>query len=248
MRTAEEMYNYCLSNNFGSGLSRGWALKHFGIIESALRSDEEVRMCFIGLHNYVSPTKHDMNFAYAISTKRIIMAQKKVIGQILQTVLLDNVNDITFNAGMMWSVITIDTMKEVFNVGVTASEGKSINDQIHDVIMDMKSTPIQPVVQTVVIQQGPQYANPVQPYQYIPIPDQQYAAPVQQYAAPVTSPGMVSAPQVNPVPVAPASPVVSAPLSFQEASMKLMEYRKQYEAGLITQAQYEEIKKQLLGY
>lgn len=146
MRNANEMYNYCVNNNFGQGNGQNWSLKHFTLIENALQPDEDVKMCFIGLHNFRSISKHDNNFAYAITNKRIIMAQKKVIGQTVQSVLLDNVNDITYTSGAVFSTITIDTMKERFNVGVNTSVGNSINNVIHTVLMDVKKgTPIEPV-------------------------------------------------------------------------------------------------------
>lgn len=51
-------------------------VKHFKLIEESLLPHEEVKMPFIGLHNYIASTKHDGNFAYAVTNKRIIMAQK----------------------------------------------------------------------------------------------------------------------------------------------------------------------------
>ena len=78
MRTAEEMYQYCIDHNFGEGMNKKWGIKHFSLIERALKDDESPIMCFIGLHNYVSPTKHDNNFAYAITNKRILIAQQNL--------------------------------------------------------------------------------------------------------------------------------------------------------------------------
>lgn len=140
MKTAKEMYKYCLIHNYGEGLIQSWSLKHFGLIEETLRPDEDVKMCFIGFHNYQSMSKHDQNFAYAITNKRIIMAQKKLIGQTVQSVLLDNINDVTYTSGLVFAIITVDTIKERFNVGVTASVGASINETIHNVIMNITKT------------------------------------------------------------------------------------------------------------
>ena len=69
-------------------MSTSWDLKHFSLIEDTLLSGETVYLVFEGLHNYQSTTKHDKNFAYAITSKRIILAQKKVIGSVLQTISL----------------------------------------------------------------------------------------------------------------------------------------------------------------
>jgi hypothetical protein len=76
MQTAEGMYHYCVENGFGSGWNEEWGVKHFRVIENSLMNGEEVWMTFIGLHNYKSPSKHDQNFAYAVTNKRIVMAQK----------------------------------------------------------------------------------------------------------------------------------------------------------------------------
>ena len=68
LNNAKQMYQYCIANNFGKGMNQNWGIKHFTLIQNSLQSDEEVLMCFIGLHNYISMTKHDNNFAYALPT------------------------------------------------------------------------------------------------------------------------------------------------------------------------------------
>ena len=146
MRTAEEMYQYCLDNNFGEGMNRKWGVKHFSLIEQAIKPDEEVIMCFIGLHNYISATKHDDNFAYAITSKRIIMAQQKLLGQNFQTVEITNVNDVTTSTGIIMGTVTIDTLKEKFNVGVNKLVATSINNKIHDVLSSLKQQKTAPTI------------------------------------------------------------------------------------------------------
>lgn len=138
MRTAAEMYHYCLENRFGQGQNQVWGEKHFSLIANSLDTGEEVLMCFIGLHNYVSATKHDSNYAYAVTNKRIIMAQKKLIGESIQTVSLDNINDITFTSGFVFGVVTIDTIKEKFNVAVDKAQAKNISDKLHTLLLDLK--------------------------------------------------------------------------------------------------------------
>lgn len=138
MKTAEQMYKYCMDNNYGQGNSKKWSLKHFHLIEESLAKDEEVLMCFIGLHNYQSLSKHDNNFGYAITPKRIIMAQKKVIGQVFQSIAIDNLNDITLDSKIMNGIITIDTIKESFNVCVNKNAAQNINNSIHDILFSLK--------------------------------------------------------------------------------------------------------------
>lgn len=138
MKTANEMYQYSVNNGFGKGANETYSLNHFKIIEQNLSADEEVLMTFIGLHNYESTFKHNNNHAYAITNKRILMAQQKVFGAFFQSVLLDNLNDITFQSGVIWGVITIDTIKEKFNVGANIVEAKNINQKIHDVLQSAR--------------------------------------------------------------------------------------------------------------
>lgn len=139
MTTAKEMYKFCCDNDFGEGMNKKWGLKHFSIIEQALSEDEDAILCFIGLHNYVSATKHDNNYAYAVTNKRIIMAQQKMIGQNFQSVAIDKVNDITMKTSMMWGIVTIDAITECFNVGVNKSVAKNINKAIHDALYSVKN-------------------------------------------------------------------------------------------------------------
>ena len=142
---ALQMYQYCIDNNYGEGMNKKWGVKHFALVEQALQSDEEVLMCFIGLHNYISTTKHDSNFAYALTNKRFIMAQQRVIGQVIQSVYLNNLNDVTLNAGLVFGVLTFDTIKEKFNVCVNKAAAQSICDKIHEILHSLeksKATPI----------------------------------------------------------------------------------------------------------
>lgn len=139
MKTATDLYNYCHENNFGHGMTKGWGIKHFQLIVDAIKPDEEIKMAFIGLHNYISVTKHDSNFAYAVTNKRIIMAQKKLIGNVVQSVALDQVNDVTSSTGMLMTVITIDSIREQFNVAVDKISGQNITDKIHTLLFELKT-------------------------------------------------------------------------------------------------------------
>lgn len=132
------MYRYAVENGYGSGFNEKWGIKHFLIIQEPLLQDETVLMTFIGLHNYKSATKHDNHFAYAITNKRFVMAQKQTIGEVFQTVYLDNINDVTFKSGMLGGIVTIDTIKEVFNVYIDKDSAKKVNSKILDILHDLK--------------------------------------------------------------------------------------------------------------
>lgn len=138
IQTAEQMTAYCREFGLGQGSMKDWDLKHFRLIEEALLPNEKVITVFEGIHNYRSVTKHDGNFAYAITTKRIIMAQKKLIGSVVQSVNINNVNDITVGKGALLGVLTFDTTKEVFNVCVNREHVMTIHDFVHRSIETVK--------------------------------------------------------------------------------------------------------------
>lgn len=145
---AISMYRYAVTNGYGNGFNETWGIKHFRVIADNLDENEKVLMTFIGLKNYESATKHDNYFAFAITNKRFIMAQKNIIsGETIQTVYLDNINDITFKSGIMFGVLTIDTIKEVFSVGLDKSCAKAIHDKAITIIRDIKKEKDKPEVQ-----------------------------------------------------------------------------------------------------
>ncbi len=141
LQTAEQMYQYCVDNKLGSGTTKGWSIKHFQLLIDNLKAGEEIYCVFIGLHNYKSMTKHDNNYAYAVTNKRIIMAQHKLLGVSVQSVNIDNINDITLTtgfAGMGIGTVCIDTYKETFNVGVNSVFASNIYNCVHNALDEIK--------------------------------------------------------------------------------------------------------------
>lgn len=139
MKTAEELYQYCVDNGFGEGQNRKWGTKHFGVIASELQPDEDVRMAFIGLHDFQSATKHDGFYAFAVTNKRLLMAQKKMVGQSLQTVMLSQVNDVTTQTGMLLGTLTINTLGTIFSVGINKQAVQAVSDRLHSLLVEMKN-------------------------------------------------------------------------------------------------------------
>lgn len=139
LTTAKEIYDYCINQGLGSGFNESWGLRHFQIIIDNLMKDENIIFPFIGLHNYKSIAEHDNHFAYAVTNKRILMAQQKVIGQVFQSVSWKNINDITFSSGLVIGILTIDTYKETFNVGLDKYSAQTINTRIHEVFEKVKN-------------------------------------------------------------------------------------------------------------
>ncbi|APH18878.1 PH domain-containing protein [Clostridium botulinum] len=133
--TAKEMYDYCIHNGFGSGWNEKWGVKHFKIIEDNLMGDEKVYMTFIGMHKSVYSNEDGGYFAYAITNRRIMLSQKSAVaGETFKSVSLENINDITFESGVLFSTITIDTIREILKIELYKGSGKLVNSKIHEVI------------------------------------------------------------------------------------------------------------------
>ncbi len=140
LKTAKQMYEYCRKNGYGRGANRKWSEKHFSLIENRLMKDEYIILPFIGLHNYISASKHDRNYAYAVTNKRIIMAQKGFIGAKVQTIYLNNINDITYKAEVTLGNIIIDTIKETFSVCLNKNAAFKVSERLHEVLDSLKNS------------------------------------------------------------------------------------------------------------
>lgn len=132
--TGESLYEECLRLKNGSGVSRGWDIKHFQIIADNLKSNEEVLVPFMGLNDYSSATEHDGTFAFAVTDKRIIMGQKKVIGQNVKTVSLARVSDITLAERGTVTILEIDTLGDRIRIGTTARTGRSVYKSVLEIL------------------------------------------------------------------------------------------------------------------
>lgn len=138
MRTAQEMTDFCLENGLGQSTVSSWTIKHFAVVEKQLLPGEEVNVCFMGLHNYISTTKHSNNYAYAVTDTRIIMAQQKLIGENVLIVSLNNLNDVTLTTGLLWGTLTFDTIREKFNVGVNSDEARNIHEMVTNALFESR--------------------------------------------------------------------------------------------------------------
>lgn len=140
MHTAEDMCTYFQKNRFGPGWSQKQGINHFQVIENALMSDEEVFMTFVGQHNFVTNTKHDSYFAYAITNKRLIMGQSSTIsGERLQTLNLDNITGITSKAEMAFVVMTINTTEGGISIGLDKQSGEKTITKVLETINKLKN-------------------------------------------------------------------------------------------------------------
>jgi hypothetical protein len=138
MKTAEELYAYCQENNFGKGLSKKWDKKHCQLAVNTLAQDEEVLMMFIGNHDFKSVKESSGFCAYLLTDRRLIIAQKRVVGDLLKIVNLNMINDITLRSSIM-GILVIDTIKETIQVGLNKKVAKNVLIKINEILYSIKS-------------------------------------------------------------------------------------------------------------
>lgn len=68
-----------------------------------------------------------------------MFGQKTLTGTKFKAVAHERINDITFETGMVFGVLTIDTPQEKFNVALNKQSATSINNHIHQVLDEVKT-------------------------------------------------------------------------------------------------------------
>jgi hypothetical protein len=124
MKTAEEMYQFCQDAGFFSGSDRQWGVRLFSVLEKQLRTDEEVLICFIGLHNRTSATKNDGFYAYALTDQRFILGQKKLIGDDFQDLRLTKVTSL--------DILEIASLEGTIKIVLTEEEAPKVLTQLKE--------------------------------------------------------------------------------------------------------------------
>ena len=90
--------------------------KHCDRIEEHLNPDEEVLYVFLGQKNNKF---YDIisTSAFVITNKRLLIANDRLIfGYFLYSITPDMFNDLTVYSGLIWGMVTIDTVKEMVYV------------------------------------------------------------------------------------------------------------------------------------
>ena len=110
----------------------GWRLSsHAKVIERHLNPGEEVNYAFFAQKS-LNPFDIFSTFAVALTNKRILLAQKRVLfGYTFLAITPDMFNDLTVNTGIIWGEVNIDTVKETVALShVAASSVSEIETQI----------------------------------------------------------------------------------------------------------------------
>lgn len=118
-----------------------WRIKkHAKLVDENLYPDEVVNYAFAAQNN----TSHGSIFdtaVLAITNKRLIIAQDYVlIGYDLNSITPDLYNDMQIHAGIIWGMITIDTMKEtIYFSNLSKQALPEIQKEITSYMMEAKT-------------------------------------------------------------------------------------------------------------
>lgn len=126
MKTAEEMYQFCQNAGFFSGSDRQWGERLFLVLENHLGPDEEVLICFIGLHNRTSATKNDGFYAYALTNQRFIMGQKRIIGDAFKVIPLANLQGLRLTKETSLDILEVTSLEGMIKIVLTEDEAPKI--------------------------------------------------------------------------------------------------------------------------
>ena len=90
----KDMLRYLRSNSINTGFANLFRRRHLKVVESTLVGDEKVIFCFVG------EIEKDLDYAYAFTTKRIIIARTNVftfLGKYTRILYHEDLKDIVIN-------------------------------------------------------------------------------------------------------------------------------------------------------
>lgn len=141
MRTANEFYDFCITNNYGEGVNKKSSLKHFQLIEEALQPDENVQMCFLGSHNYYSVFLYESDYAYVVTDKRLIMGNSSWIEKKIQSVPLENVTSVALDTGLLTGTLKIGSRNGMFRINLGKIASQNVYEHLQK-ILSLRASPI----------------------------------------------------------------------------------------------------------
>lgn len=117
-----------------------WRLKaHSKVVEKHLNPGEEVLYAF-GAQKGLSSLEMFNTYVVAVTNKRIILAQKRVLfGYLFISITPDMFNDLTVTTGIVWAKVVIDTVKEVITMSnISKKAVDEIETSISETMMEEK--------------------------------------------------------------------------------------------------------------
>lgn len=133
---------YAMVKKFKSkyGMTIGFRLKsHSKVIEKNLNPGEEVIYAFPAQYNN-SPIQVTDTCVVALTNKRILIGQKRLLwGYFFTSITPDLFNDLKIDAGFIWAIIHIDTVKEFVSLSnIDKHAATEISQNITSFMMEEK--------------------------------------------------------------------------------------------------------------
>lgn len=137
MRTANEIVNYINRNEFTSSaaITKTYSIKSAQLIIDNLMHGEQIKVAWLGLANYKSMSKHSGNYVYVLTNKRIIYAQKRVIGGHVKSIMKEQIEDVQSSTGVVFGIIAF-VMKSG-NIHNAEMDKKAINRLYNKIMIEL---------------------------------------------------------------------------------------------------------------
>jgi len=135
LRSAEELYQYSCDNGFGTGFGKGWGLRNFGLLEKKLEPEEYAFLTFVGLHRFHSMSAHQRNFAYAITDRRILMAQSRSFWRTrFESVPLNAIMNLSFDSENTIGVMKIMLDSDAITIGMSRECANALSARLSELL------------------------------------------------------------------------------------------------------------------
>lgn len=135
LKTAAEMYQFSCDNGFGKGFGPRWGLKNFTLLERRLEPGETAFLTFVGLHRFHSMSAHQRNFAYAITDRRILMAQSRSFWRTrFESVPLNAVMNISFDSDNTVAVMKIMLESDTITIGMSCDCANTLSARLAELL------------------------------------------------------------------------------------------------------------------
>ena len=131
LQKAEDMFAYCAMYGYSGKRHEIWALPSFRMIEESLEPGEKVETVFIGLHNFASMSKHEGNCAYALTNRRLLMAQKSPMrGKRHMGISYTEMEAMTYHPGGLIETIEVETEEGAIQIGLDKNYAGRIRQRV----------------------------------------------------------------------------------------------------------------------
>lgn len=126
LQMARGMYDWCVAHGLADVMDEENGLRHFRVIEHALRPDERVLGAFAALQNYESSARSDGVFAFVATDQRLLASQQRVFGLEPWSVAWEDVGGVELMQGRGRSVVTLVGEAGATSMGVDPEVGPAV--------------------------------------------------------------------------------------------------------------------------